>query len=114
MHQHELLIYLCSLLSKLLCFLRCRWPSVTAAAKKAYGLRYQLLSYIYSSLATVAAKGGTLARPLLFTDPSDLRARCVWLKLAKLKQNTGGYGLQTTVLEGHRPQRPARKVRSQP
>jgi cytochrome c-type biogenesis protein CcmH/NrfG len=30
---------------------------------------------MYSSLATVNAKGGTLARPLLFTDPSDLRAR---------------------------------------
>ncbi|WIA23387.1 hypothetical protein OEZ85_000147 [Tetradesmus obliquus] len=52
-----------------------RWPSVTATAKKAYGLRYRLLSYMYSSLALVAAKGGTLARPLLFSDPSDLRAR---------------------------------------
>lgn len=48
---------------------------MTAAAKKAYGLRYRLLSYMYSSLATVAAQGGTLARPLLFTDPSDARAR---------------------------------------
>jgi len=46
-----------------------RWPSVTAAAKKAYGLRYQLLTYLYSSLYLAHSRGGTLARPLLFTDP---------------------------------------------
>eukprot|EP00775_Hariotina_reticulata_P010096 gene10096-10252_t len=52
-----------------------RWPSVTAAAKKAYTLRYQLLTYLYSSLYIAHSRGGTLARPLLFTDPSDRDAR---------------------------------------
>eukprot|EP00775_Hariotina_reticulata_P010104 gene10104-10260_t len=52
-----------------------RWPSVAASARKAYGLRYQLLSYLYGSLFVTYSKGGTLARPLLFTDPSDKQAR---------------------------------------
>lgn len=54
-----------------------RWSSTTAAAKKAYGLRYRLLTYIYGSMSLAHRQGGTLARPLLFTDPSDLKARCV-------------------------------------
>jgi alpha-glucosidase (family GH31 glycosyl hydrolase) len=53
----------------------CRWPAVAAAARKAYGLRYQLLSYLYSSLFLAHSRGGTLARPLLFIDPSDIAAR---------------------------------------
>jgi alpha-glucosidase (family GH31 glycosyl hydrolase) len=52
-----------------------RWQSVSAAHRKAYGLRYQLLSYIYSSLFVAHSRGGTLARPLLFTEPSDAAAR---------------------------------------
>ncbi|KAF6253912.1 glycosyl hydrolases family 31-domain-containing protein [Scenedesmus sp. NREL 46B-D3] len=52
-----------------------RWPAVAAAARKAYGLRYQLLSYLYSSLFLAHSQGGTLARPLLFVDPSDAAAR---------------------------------------
>lgn len=52
-----------------------RWPDVTAAAKKAYGLRYQLLTYFYTGLFMAHTRGGTLARPLLFADPSDLKAR---------------------------------------
>jgi alpha-glucosidase (family GH31 glycosyl hydrolase) len=52
-----------------------QWKSVTAAHRKAYGLRYQLLTYIYSSLFVAHSRGGTLARPLLFTDSSDLAAR---------------------------------------
>jgi alpha-glucosidase (family GH31 glycosyl hydrolase) len=52
-----------------------QWPDVAAAAKKAYTLRYQLLSYIYSSFFLAHVKGGTVARPLLFTDPSDIDAR---------------------------------------
>lgn len=52
-----------------------RWPDVTAAAKKAFTLRYQLLTYLYSSLYLAHAHGGTVARPLFFTDPSDLLAR---------------------------------------
>ncbi|WIA20052.1 hypothetical protein OEZ85_005917 [Tetradesmus obliquus] len=52
-----------------------RWQSVAAAHRKAYGLRYQLLTYIYSSLFVAHSRGGTLARPLLFTDSSDAAAR---------------------------------------
>eukprot|EP00879_Flechtneria_rotunda_P023144 GHRR01024469.1.p1 GENE.GHRR01024469.1~~GHRR01024469.1.p1 ORF type:complete len:558 (+),score=128.89 GHRR01024469.1:1351-3024(+) len=52
-----------------------RWPSVTAAAKKAYGLRYQLLTYLYTSLYLAHSRGGTVARPLLFTAPADAAAR---------------------------------------
>uniref|UniRef100_A0A383WFG9 Maltase n=1 Tax=Tetradesmus obliquus TaxID=3088 RepID=A0A383WFG9_TETOB len=52
-----------------------RWPAVAAAARKAYGLRYQLLSYLYSSLYLAHSRGGTLARPLMFLDPSDMAAR---------------------------------------
>ncbi|WIA20582.1 hypothetical protein OEZ85_004970 [Tetradesmus obliquus] len=52
-----------------------QWPDVAAAAKKAYSLRYQLLSYIYSGFFLAHVKGGTVARPLLFTDPSDVDAR---------------------------------------
>ncbi|KAF8062771.1 Alpha-glucosidase [Scenedesmus sp. PABB004] len=52
-----------------------RWPAVAAAARKAYGLRYRLLTHFYGELALVAAKGGTLARPLFFADSSDAGAR---------------------------------------
>jgi alpha-glucosidase (family GH31 glycosyl hydrolase) len=37
--------------------------------------RYQLLTYIYSGIYLAHSKGGTLARALLFTDPSDKGAR---------------------------------------
>lgn len=53
------------------------WPDVTAAAYRAYSLRYMLLSYIYSTFFLVNQQGGTVARPLLFTDPTDLNARWV-------------------------------------
>ncbi|KAF8062769.1 alpha-glucosidase [Scenedesmus sp. PABB004] len=52
------------------------WDDVAASAKKAYGLRYRLLTYIYGAFYLASAKGGTVARPLLFTDPSDAGARC--------------------------------------
>lgn len=52
-----------------------RWSSTTAAAKKAYGLRYRLLTYLYSSMHQAHKQGGTLARPIFFSDPSDLKAR---------------------------------------
>jgi alpha-glucosidase (family GH31 glycosyl hydrolase) len=52
-----------------------RWPDVAAAAKKAFTLRYQLLTYIYGGMYLAHAKGGTLARAVMFTDPSDLGAR---------------------------------------
>lgn len=54
-----------------------RWASTTAAAKKAYGLRYKLLTYIYSSMYLAHKRGGTLARPVFFTNPADLKARWV-------------------------------------
>jgi alpha-glucosidase (family GH31 glycosyl hydrolase) len=59
----------------LLWLLSCRWSSTTAAAKKAYGLRYRLLTYLYGSMYSAHKKGGTLARPIFFNDPSDLKAR---------------------------------------
>ncbi|WIA40775.1 hypothetical protein OEZ86_004455 [Tetradesmus obliquus] len=52
-----------------------RWPSVAAAAGKAYSLRYQLLTYIYSSLFLAHSSGGTVLRPLFFTSPGDTAAR---------------------------------------
>lgn len=54
-----------------------QWPDVAAAAKKAYTLRYQLLTYIYSAFFLAHTQGGTVARPLLFTDSTDLGARWV-------------------------------------
>lgn len=51
------------------------WDDVTASAKKAYSMRYQLLTYMYGAFFLANQKGGTVARPLLFTDPSDLGAR---------------------------------------
>jgi hypothetical protein len=59
-----------------LCVMLRRWASLTAAAKKAYELRYKLLTYFYSSMYLAHKKGGTLARPIFFNDPSDLKARC--------------------------------------
>ena len=51
------------------------WPDVAAAAKKAYSLRYQLLSYMYGAFFLAHMKGGTVARPLMFTDSSDIDER---------------------------------------
>jgi hypothetical protein len=48
---------------------------VAAAAKKAYSLRYQLLTYMYSSLFIAHSRGGTVLRPLFFTAPADAGAR---------------------------------------
>lgn len=54
-----------------------RWPDVAAAAKKAFTLRYKLMTYMYSGIYLAHSRGGTLARAVLFTDPSDTGARCV-------------------------------------
>lgn len=54
-----------------------QWDDVTASAKKAYSLRYQLLTYMYGAFFLANQKGGTVARPLLFADPTDLGARYV-------------------------------------
>ena len=56
-----------------------RWPDVAAAAKKAFTLRYKLMTYMYSGIYLAHSKGGTLARAVLFTDPSDAGARYVCL-----------------------------------
>ena len=48
-----------------------RWPATRTAARKALGLRYRLLPYLYSTLFMLHRQGGTLARPLLFMQPSD-------------------------------------------
>jgi hypothetical protein len=43
-------------------------------------MRYRLLTYLYSTMHLVHSHGGTLARPLFFTDPTDKAARCgVWV-----------------------------------
>lgn len=52
-----------------------RWPDVAESAKKAYGLRYRLLTYIYSNLWLAHSRGGPVAKPVLFTDPADVKAR---------------------------------------
>lgn len=52
-----------------------RWPDVAESAKRAYGLRYRLLTYLYSSLYLAHKQGGPVAKPLLFVDPRDIKAR---------------------------------------
>ena len=42
-------------------------------------MRYRLLTYLYSSMHLAHSHGGTLARPLFFTDPADAGARWVCL-----------------------------------
>ena len=40
-------------------------------------MRYRLLTYLYSSMHLAHSHGGTLARPLFFTDPADTGIRQV-------------------------------------
>jgi alpha-glucosidase (family GH31 glycosyl hydrolase) len=51
-----------------------RWPSVAAAGRRALGLRYRLLTYLYSHFHRAAAEAAPVARPLWFEFPADAAA----------------------------------------
>ncbi|KAI9504988.1 glycoside hydrolase family 31 protein [Coemansia spiralis] len=46
-----------------------RWPSVAEASRRALGIRYALLPYIYTNLQLAVEKGWPLARALIFEFP---------------------------------------------
>jgi alpha-glucosidase (family GH31 glycosyl hydrolase) len=75
-----------------------RWPDVAESAKKAYGLRYRLLTYIYSNLYLAHTRGGPVAKPVLFTDPADVKARCV---VVQQRACAGGLVLGGLCWGGH-------------
>ncbi len=52
-----------------------RWPATITAARKALGMRYRLLPYLYSSFYIAHTAGGTVAKPLFMLDPADAAAR---------------------------------------
>lgn len=59
-----------------------QWPSVAEAGRRALGLRYRLLTYMYYHFDRAAAAGAPIARPLWFEFPADAAARAAdsqWL-----------------------------------
>ena len=52
-----------------------QWPSVAEAGRRALGLRYRLLTYLYYHFDRAAAAGAPVARPLWFEFPGDAAAR---------------------------------------
>ena len=52
-----------------------QWPSVAEAGRRALGLRYRLLTYMYYHFDRAAAAGAPVARPLWFEFPADAAAR---------------------------------------
>ena len=71
-----------------------RWTSVAEAGRKALGMRYRLLPFLYTAFHASTLSGTPVAQPLFFCYPADPRAHDVghqWL--------LGGAVLVTPVLE---------------
>ena len=52
-----------------------RWPKVADASRKAFGVRYRALPYLYTAFADSRAHGCPVARPLFMAFPADRELR---------------------------------------